>query len=282
MKISKVDKQVLRIELDIGKSFEQWFLLTADRHWDNPKSDWDLQIKHLEEAKEKNAYVIDFGDFFCAMQGKYDKRSSKSDLRPEHQHGDYLDKLVTTATEFIEPYADRFIQISPGNHCASVYKRHETDLIERLTTLINYKTGHKIHKGTYAGWIQFAFKRNEERRVVLLHYTHGYGGGGEVTKGVIQAQRRAVYLPDANICVSGHIHEAWQMVIPRERISSRGKPYLDNQIHISLPTYKEEYLPGEGWHIETGKPPKPLGAWWVKFTYNSKHEKIDYDFIRAQ
>ena len=42
--------------------WEEWILLSGDRHWDNPKSDWKMQIKHLEEVKKRQAGVIDIGD----------------------------------------------------------------------------------------------------------------------------------------------------------------------------------------------------------------------------
>jgi hypothetical protein len=52
----------------LTKSGPQYILLTGDRHWDNPHSNWKLQKEHLELAKERNAPIIDIGDFFCAMQ----------------------------------------------------------------------------------------------------------------------------------------------------------------------------------------------------------------------
>ena len=82
---------------------EQWVLLQTDVHWDNPHCDWDLLRSHLELAKERNAPVIDAGDFLCLMQGKYDKRSSKKDIRPEHMTGDYLDAIVRTGTASSAP-----------------------------------------------------------------------------------------------------------------------------------------------------------------------------------
>ena len=85
---------------------EQWVLLQTDCHWDNPHCDREMMQKHLDLALERNAPVIDAGDFFCAMQGKYDKRSSKKDLRPEHATGNYLDSLVNTAAEWLEPYKE--------------------------------------------------------------------------------------------------------------------------------------------------------------------------------
>jgi len=113
-----------------------------------------------------------------------------------------------------------------------------------------------------------------------LNYTHGYGGGGPVTKGVIQANRKAVYLPDAHFCVSGHIHEHWLMTQSRERLTRSGETKIDEQVHVCLPTYKEEYLMGEDFHRERGRPPKPLGAYWLRFFYDA--DDINYEFIRAK
>jgi hypothetical protein len=51
-------------------------------------------------------------------------------------------------------------------------------------------------------------------------------------------------------------------------------------------TYKEEYGAGEGgWHIETGKPPKPLGAWWLRFTWSRSRvhgERANIQLMRAE
>ena len=103
---------------------EQYVLLTADRHWDNPHSDWKLQKKHLDLARERNAPVIDIGDFFCAMQGKFDPRRSYDDIRPEHVGENYLGLLLDTAEDFFEPYADLFAVIGMGNHESAILKKN--------------------------------------------------------------------------------------------------------------------------------------------------------------
>ena len=242
------------------------FLLSADWHWDNPKCQRALLKNHLDEAVATDAGVFCFGDLFCAMQGKYDKRSSKSDLRQEHQTSHYLDSLVNTARDWIEPYKSNMIAISEGNHETSIKRRHETDLIARLCENLD------VDAMPYKGWVIFVFEHNAGggiRRKVLKYY-HGYGGGGPVTKGVIQTNRRATYLPDADFIVTGHVHESWIVELVRERINTYGKPKLEPQYHIQVPTYKEEYLVGKGWHTETGKPPKPLGAYWLEFELFNK------------
>ena len=142
---------VVRMDVPKARDWEQWFLIRADVHHDNPHSD-----RAREEAprtgKERGAGVLSIGDTFCAMQGKYDKRSDKSCLRPEHQHGDYLDRLVTTAADFYEPYAHHLILFGEGNHESAIRKRHETDLLERLAQTLRDRTGAKgARAGTRAG-----------------------------------------------------------------------------------------------------------------------------------
>ena len=293
--VSKTGKNLFDINLMLGdrkvSQFEQWVLLTSDRHWDNPKSDHALQKKHLDEALERNAVIIDAGDLYCAMQGKYDPRSSKSDLRPEHQVSNYLDALIKTGADFFAPYAKNFAMVAAGNHEASIKKRHETDLTERFCSTMNYISGETVHNGGYSGFVRFKLidiiqgKQKNLGRNVTLHYSHGYGGGGPVTKGVIQTNRKATYLPDADIVISGHVHESWQIELMRVRVG-RTKIYHDTQTHICLPTYKEEFGTGfGGWHVERGAPPKPIGAVWLRFYYLNSHDPIKrgmkYEITRA-
>src|SRR5690606_306876 len=159
---------------------------------------------------------IDCGDFFCAMQGKYDKRADKSSVRPEHNVSNYLDALVDTAADFFAPYADRFIIIGTGNHERAVAQSHESPLVESLVALLN-RGGAQVYNGGFSGWVRFQFgldaKGHQHSQPIYMHYDHGYGGGGPVTKGVIQSNRRAVYLPDAHIVISGHVHEDWRVEI---------------------------------------------------------------------
>ena len=108
-----------------------------------------------------------------------------------------------------------------------------------------------------------------------MKYHHGHGGGGPVTKGVIQTNRRAVYLPDASIVATAHIHESWVLPIKRERISERGKQFHDIAWHVSVPTYRDDFAKGgEGFHIEGGRTPKPIGCTWLVFDFNASTHRI--------
>jgi hypothetical protein len=42
---------------------------------------------------------------------------------------------------------------------------------------------------------------------------------------------------------------------------------------VRTPTYADYYGTGEGgWQVETGKPPKPMGAVWMRFFVDSSGE----------
>jgi predicted phosphodiesterase len=244
---------------------EQWFLLQSDVHWDNPKCDRKKLKKHLDEAVKKNAPILDFGDFFCAMQGKYDRRASKKDIRPEHQNESYLDSLVSTACEYLKPYAKLLTVRGNGNHESAIQKNHETNLNERLAERLSIH-GSIARTGGYSGYVRFHISNGTRKNNSLkLWYFHGSGGGGPVTRGVIQTARQAAYVSDADIVATGHVHESWQVAIQRIRLNKVDEVVQERQTHVKIAGYKEEYEDGYGgWHIETGKPPKPTGAWWLR------------------
>lgn len=238
-------------------------LLLSDVHWDNPHCDRRKFKQALDKAKERGAKVAIFGDFFCAMQGKYDKRSSKTAIKPEHQTGNYLDSLVYTAADWLEPYRDIIAFISPGNHESAIQQRHETDLIRRLCSKLG------CHAGDYMGWLIAAVTRstNKNKYICRIAYHHGYGGGGPVTKDVIQASRRAVYLPDADVCVSGHTHDRWIFEVPRLRLKKNFEQVRDTQLHLKLGCFKDE-MTGNGWAVEKGMPPKADGGIFLNFYFD--------------
>ena len=263
--------------------WEQWFLLSSDRHHDNAHTNWALEKKHLDEAVQKNAGVLDFGDLFCAMQGKWDTRADTTQCRPEHREGRYLDSIVETAAEFYGPYQKNWLLLSPGNHETSILKRHETDLTERFAEkMARSQNGHPV-VGAYCGYIRFkAIMGNQSRGSLVLYYHHGYGGGGPVTRGVIQTNRMSVYLPDAEIVVSGHTHDSWVVPVARSRLTAYGNTTIDRQTHIRIPGYKDEFTGGDGWHNHRGGPPKPNGAYWLRIFFNKEKDAVDYEVMEAR
>ena len=294
-KVTRTQRNVFKISCLAGnypKGFEQWFLLTSDRHWDNPHSNWELQKEHLDEAVQRGAGILDVGDFLCLMQGRADPRSSKADLRPEHQVDNYIDTVISTAADFFAPYSKHFISIARGNHESKILKHLEVDVIERLCSVLNDRTGSSIYNGGYAGFVRFVLNEKKTGRnlgkSLVLHYSHGTGmGGGGTTRGIGTTAKKAQYLPDANIVISGHIHESWRIDLARQRLSTQNKTYIDEQTHVLIPTYKEEFGDGSvGWHSERGAPPKPIGAYWLRIyvprVFKGDNKHLLYQIIRAK
>jgi len=273
-------RNVVNVRLDFTKRKEWWFLLRSDAHHDNRHCDLEMETRHLEEAKARDAGVFDNGDLFCAMQGKWDKREDKDQMRPEHWGNNYLDKLVTTAADFYEPYAGRFLFLAHGNHETSILKHHQTDLTERLCAMLNDRTGSNIRNHGYAGWVIFRCERSNQRGSIRKYRHHGYGGGAPVTKGVIHTARMAVYLPDANIIWTGHTHTEYIVPIARDRINDAGRVYQDEQTHIRTAGYKNGRSDGfGGWEVEKGLAPTTTGAHWLRVYWESPG--FHYEVTRA-
>ena len=280
MQIEQIESNSHVLRMEVAPEWEKWLLLTADHHWDNPHCDRDLLKKHLGEAVKRDALIFCFGDLFCMMQGKYDPRRSKAGVRPEHNRADYLDAVIADAAEWYAPYMPNFCFVSPGNHESSILNRLETNPLERFVERVAMLSGTRPALGKYGGWIRLAFKHHVGLRSqsLRLNYFHGSGGGGPVTQGVIQHQRRAAFIEGADIVVGGHVHDL--------NMTTRRKEYLDiydkiryrDQVHLTCSTYKEEYHGGEGWHIERGAPPKPLGSWWVRL-YWTNAEGVRFEYV---
>lgn len=244
-----------------------------------------MQRRHLDQAVERGAFVFDLGDLFCAMQGRSDPRSCKADLRDEHRTGDYLGELVRGAVNFLSPYGKNIAILAKGNHETKIAKHMELDLTRALVDRLN-DNGSPAVMGGYRGWVRLMFEDSTKtagaRQSVVIAYTHGSGGAAPVTKGVIKTNRRAIMYPDAQISLSGHIHEAWSFPICRMRLSPQGREYVDEQLHLCIPTYKDELTDqGEGFAVEGEHSPKPLGAWWLRFHWARDESKVKFEAMRA-
>lgn len=267
----------MHVPVTRNADWETWLLLMADVHWDNPLCRRDILKRHLDQAAERSARVFVFGDLFCLMNGKYDPRRSLGKVRPEHKVDHYLDAVIDGAVEWWQPWAPLVELVAPGNHETAVHKTTGSDPTTR------FAKGVGCAVGTYQGWVRLMLSATEHayRQQVRVRYHHGHGGGGVVTKGTLWPQRRAAWWPDADIVVSGHIHEQWSFPIVRERITTGGRVYTDTQLHLQTPTYKDETTAGVGWAVEKGMSPRPLGAWWVRMWWDRTASRVQIQEVRA-
>jgi len=251
-------------------------LCLSDLHWDNPKCDRETLKRHMDHAVSEGAKILVNGDFFCLMQGKYDPRGNKKDIRPEHNKANYLDAVIETAVDWFAPYANHLIFIGYGNHETNILKRQETDMIQRFADLFNYthKPEIPISVGGYGGWLTVQFKINKTvRKSYTIHYFHGAGGGGPITRGTISHQRKMADIEGAHCVWMGHVHELYTMVQTKATLDKNRIPTLKDVLHLRTGAYKEEYQEGAfGWHVERGAPPKPIGGVMLEVGVNKKIE----------
>jgi UDP-2,3-diacylglucosamine pyrophosphatase LpxH len=260
---------VTSVYFDVKVGWEQWCLFRSDAHHDSILCNRDYQLQHLKEAKQRDALIFDWGDFFDAMQGRFDPRRNMDELRPEYRRAEYFDFVPEDSAKYLEDYAEHIALMCMGNHETAVLKNANINLTDRLVYQLNTMRGSKIKVGGYGGWVRFMFNMSDgkstgPRKSWRVKYFHGSGGEAPVTRGVIQTARQAVYLPDANVVVNGHNHHQYVIPIARERLSNKGKHYSDIQYHVRTPGYKQDYGDGtKGWNVERGGVPKPIGAVWM-------------------
>lgn len=282
-KANRITPQVSEVRMKYKAGFKQSFLLTSDVHFDNPKCDRELYFKHLEQAKQRNAGVFCFGDMFCLMQSRNDRRGSKSNVRPEHNTDNYFDAVITDTAEHLKPYAENLVLFSDGNHETAVLKNMETNPLERFTAAINYQYGGNLIHAGYQGFVDFVFEYDSDSggkiRRKTLFFHHGKWGG-VVSKGTQSVARYSSMVPQADIVVTGHTHDSWLLVQPQLCKKHNGETYIKEQIHVKSGTYKEEFNREGGWAIEKIVLPKTLGGWWLHFSY--ENDDIKFRLERAK
>ncbi len=261
--VSKLSGSVSRIVF--GRE-PLWAYISSDWHWDSIKCDRDLLEKDLRLAKRVGAPVLAFGDIFDAMGGKYDPRGSKDELRPELLRGNYFDEAIEQCAEWLKPYAGQIAFMSPGNHETAIRKRQETCMTTRLTERLK-QFGSPVQQGGYSGWVMLHAKPGGKRSGThRMWYHHGYGGGGPVTRGVIDFARFMVDV-DADSIVAGHVHQRTLIEATRQRVTDAGQVRVQPIYLVRSASYKSECLT-DGWAVEKGMSSRPLGGWWAKFKLN--------------
>lgn len=280
----------LRVKEAIYTGWERWYWLQSDVHYDSTDYLRSLHRKHMDEAVKLGALIIDNGDMLDVIGGRSDKRATKGSVRPEHSADNYLDRVVDTAVSDHAKYADSFLYLGRGNHDLKVLKMCETDLLARFAEKLSDLRSeglNPIHVGGYGGWIRFEFTASGRPKASFdCKLFHGSGGGGKVTKGVIQTNRRNAE-SDADIFITGHIHEKWELNTLKEGLTLAGRVRVRESTHIQLGSYKLDFTPdGAGtWHTQREGGPKPIGGTFLRFFcpdgrrvhWETRKPHIDYD-----
>ena len=130
----------------------------------------------------------------------------------------------------------------------------------------------------YGGYLRlsFRYKNGSSAHQKTVYFHHGRSSSAEVTRGVIQTNRQAVYLYDVDLVHNGHLHEAWTLPISRSRLSQSGRPYNDLMWFMMTPGYKMsgmETRQKSGYDREKHPAPKPKGCVRVEYVYNKNENR---------
>ena len=261
--------ELLEIRIPYSRAEPHQFLLASDIHLDNPHCDRDLLRKHLKHVQGQAGHALFFGDILCLMQGKKDRRGSKSSIRPEHLGSNYFDLVFSETAEWLSPFGKTILMMSDGNHETAVINNQEVDPLGNVTRILRDRYKAITEHMRYQGWIWFTFYRPgingqaERTRRVALFFHHG-AWGGIITKGTMGGGRYASIAPDADLVVNGHNHERTIVAHPCYRLTAAGRQRIAQRWHVQCGTYKEEFADGAGWAVERIVMPKSLGGVFLR------------------
>jgi len=266
----------------VGDGNEAPFLIVSDVHFDSVKCDRELLTQHFKQIKDLGGYVIINGDWFDLMQGKYDPRGSKYDIRPEYNNGDYIDAVIRDSAEWLAQWKLP-IFLSQGNHETNILRRLETNPAERLVTMLRYQ-GIDAHLGGYSGWLVLRQRRKKKTGrdstlTYTVHYHHGFGGSAPRSKGVLKADINQMQNPDADLIIRGHDHNKWMLPISVYRLNSHNTRELKKTVHhLQTGSYKNQGDRYGGWETEKGFNATTMGGWFLHL----KMVRGKTDFIKPK
>ena len=279
MKVSRLSDMAIAVDYYTTKNLKP-LMVISDVHWDSKDCDRKLLKKHLNTAVEQDAAIIIIGDFFDLMEGRNDMRRSNT-ARAEHYAPNYLQKVVMDAAEWLQPYAKNIAMISNGNHETSVAKHTQVQTLTWLCYELR-KQGSQVIEGDYQGFFVvravYEYEGKNTYFPYKIFYHHGLWGG-IISKGTQSVMRFGAVVPDADMIVTGHTHDQWMMLHTRYKLNKVYDVTLEDQIHLKLGTYKNEFKTGNGFAVEKIGLPKPVGGWMVDF--NIEKNDVRNNVLRA-
>ena len=274
MNVSRLSDMAIAVDYHTTKNLKP-LMVISDVHWDSKDCDRKLLKRHLNTAVEQNAAIIIIGDFFDLMEGRNDMRRSNT-ARAEHYAPNYLQKVVMDAAEWLQPYAKNIAMISNGNHETSVAKHTQVQTLTWLCFELR-KQGSQVIEGDYQGFFVvrtvYEYDKVKTYFPYKIFYHHGLWGG-IISKGTQSVMRFGAVVPDADMIVTGHTHDQWMMLHTRYRLNKAYDVTLEDQIHLKLGTYKNEFKTGNGFAVEKIGLPKPVGGWMVDFNIEKNDNGI--------
>lgn len=205
--------QVVKRDYSVEKEFNYFFC--SDIHIGTKGQDVKALERDFKRARELNARIFINGDLFDMILHQDRKRYTVSS--DKYNSDNNINLAINEAFDFLSEYVDLIEFIGSGNHETSVQKYHNIDVIQQVVWSLNKAHGTNIQHGQFSGFIvlKYHWAENGLVRTRKIFYTHGTGGGAEVTKGIINVNRH-MYNKNCDIFWQGHTHS--KFVLPSEWI----------------------------------------------------------------
>jgi hypothetical protein len=260
---------VVKIAKPSASKMEQWILLLADNHVDNPSARNDVLARLLEEAVERDAVICCIGDQLDLMCGVGDKRGNKAMLRSSLMSDAYFDKVIEQAADIYAKSGTHIAMMAEGNHENGWRRHHEVCPTEHLVRAIKERSNSLVSAGGYGGWIKFQFNCGNTHLTYTVRYQHGTGSGASpATMGLLDLRRMYSWIEGADTIVISHNHASNIAGIAREYLSSQNGQYRVEKRYcdfIRVGTTKDAWKTGAGgWEIEKGFGPSPVRQKWIR------------------
>lgn len=211
------------IERTVSNPFS--IFVGACLHIGSSTVDYDKLRADLKEARKRKSRIILCGDIFDAILPS-DPRSTMSGIDDRLLgENDLIDRAIKLGFKALEPYADLIDAIGDGNHEWQLFKRHNTNMNNRLVEMLNDKCGTDIKYGGYMFYMLYKMKRKGSdlsSRIFKTLVYHGKGGSSPTTKGMgdVAKIRNAGFEYDLYLCA--HKHKAFAT----EDIQTRPMPSM--------------------------------------------------------
>jgi hypothetical protein len=237
---------------ELPREMEEAYLYPiGDLHLGDPACDLDKLYRYLKVIGEAdNRYILLNGDLANVAT-----KSSKSDTyREEFPTGEQVKRLVA----IFEPFRDRILAMTGGNHEARISRETGIDINETVAIMLGipgrYRFGEvylKVSVGEYRE------KGKPQKPVVYtLYMTHGSRGGRKAGGTANQLEDFGL-ITDADIYVSGHTHKKMVFPLGFHRIDARSGTVRAMK-HLCVST--GAYLKREGYAIECAFTPTWPGS----------------------
>jgi hypothetical protein len=218
------------------------YFLASDLHLDDPSFDEALFRSEMAMANKEDARVYLNGDILgLILPGDIKRYARGSDP------GNVDDKIgaaVTRAENLLAPYVDIIDMIGTGNHETAVLKHHSVDATKLLIGFLNRRRDPRlppIKHGGYTGFIRLYFEdENKHSDSYIIFYNHGQGGSSEVSRGIIDLQRRQYIRAD--LIWLGHKHKVVSTELDSEiGLNTKNRIYERKKRGVITGTYLSNF-----------------------------------------